>query len=210
MRVAVPLDISALTVIAIAPRASRHSLCSCLPLSLTGSAAAETCPSGGINGPRPHQAGKMISLRVRETEQFLSALSLEDARVLRRSLESTSTGSEYFIDSATLDLLKGHGLTDAVVTTLRTAIGTRDGLTVTLDDGDPDEPEERDRERGEAAFIAEQRLICVVCRHGLFRHRRAQLHSAAASFFNMEWLGPVADCYVCSKCGYVHWFISPA
>ena len=159
--------------------------------------------------PVTNHAGKMISLRITETGRLLGTISYEDARVVRRSLESASTDSAYFIDSATVDLLKDHGLTDAGVTTLRTAVGTRDGLTVTLEGRDPDEPDEEDRERGEPAFVAEQQLTCVVCRHGLFRHRRAQLHSAAASFFNMEWLGPTADCYICAKCGYVHWFIPP-
>ena len=152
----------------------------------------------------------MISLRVYETGRVLGTISYEDARVLRRNLELASTGSGYFIDFATLDLLKDHGLTDAAVTALRAAIGTGDGLTVTLEGRDPDEPDEDDRERGEAAFVAEQRLTCVVCRHGHFRHRQAQLHSAAASFFNLEWLGPTADCYICSRCGHVHWFIPPA
>lgn len=152
----------------------------------------------------------MMSLRVHETGRLLGTISYEVARVLRGSLESASTGSEYFIDSATLDLLRDHGLTDAAVMALRTAIGTRDGLTVTLEGRDSAAPVEGDRERGEPAFVAEQRLTCVVCRHGHFRHRRAQLHSAAASFFNMEWLGPTADCYICSKCGYVHWFVPAA
>jgi hypothetical protein len=80
----------------------------------------------------------MISLRVHETGRFLGTISYEDARVLRKILELASTGSEYVIDAATLDLLKNHGLTDGAVTTLRTAIGARDGLTVTLEGRDPD------------------------------------------------------------------------
>ena len=151
----------------------------------------------------------MISLRAYETGRILGTMSYDDARLLRRSLESASTDSGYFIDSATLDLLKDQGLTEATVALLRTAIGTRDGLTVTLEGIDPDDPEESGHGQGQVAFVAEQPLICVVCRHGYFRHRRAQLHSAAASFFNLEWLGPTADCYICSKCGYVHWFIPP-
>jgi hypothetical protein len=137
---------------------------------------------------------------------MLGTTSSEDARLLRRSLESASIDSGYFIDSATLDLLRDQGLTEATVGLLRTAIGTCDGLTVRLEGMDP---EESGHEQGEVAFVAEQALTCVVCRHGYFRHQRAQLHSAAASFLNLEWLGPTADCYICSKCGYVHWFIPP-
>lgn len=151
----------------------------------------------------------MITLRVHETGRILGTMSHQDARLLRHSLESASTDSGYFIDSATLDLLKDQGLTEATVALLRPVIGTRDGLTVTLEGMGPDDREESGHEQGQVAFVAEQPLTCVVCRHGHFRHRRAQLHSAAASFFNLEWLGPTADCYICSKCGYVHWFIPP-
>jgi hypothetical protein len=33
------------------------------------------------------------------------------------------------------------------------------------------------------------------------------LHGAIASFFDLEWTGPRADCYVCAQCGYIHWFL---
>ena len=150
----------------------------------------------------------MISLRVEKTGRILGTISYQDARILRASLESVAD-SGYFIDSATLDLLKAQGLTDAALAALHTAIGSRDGVTVTLEGTDPDEPEPTGGERGQVAFVADQPLKCVVCHHDRFRHRRAQLHSASASFFNLEWLGPTADCYICSNCGHVHWFIPP-
>ena len=37
--------------------------------------------------------------------------------------------------------------------------------------------------------------------------RRAQ---EVASFFNLEWVQPSADCYVCAECGYIHWFLLEA
>ena len=52
-------------------------------------------------------------------------------------------------------------------------------------------------------------LRCVVCANGTFWHRRAQLHGGVASFFNLQWTAPTADCAVCSQCGYVHWFLPP-
>ena len=150
----------------------------------------------------------MVSLRIQATGRVLGTISDEDARILRRRLESASTDSGYFIDAATLDLLKAHGLSDPAIAMLSTAMA-RDGVTVLLEGTNPDELEEASYEQGQAALIADQPLMCVVCRHESFRHRRAQLHSAAASFFNLEWLGPTADCYICMKCGYVHWFIPP-
>lgn len=57
--------------------------------------------------------------------------------------------------------------------------------------------------------IVGQTLRCQVCAHDAFRHRKAQLHEAVATFFNVEWASPTADCYVCGACGYVHWFLPP-
>ena len=50
-------------------------------------------------------------------------------------------------------------------------------------------------------------LQCVVCRHGAFWRRDAQLHGGVATFLNLEWMSPTAACLVCSRCGYVHWFL---
>lgn len=57
--------------------------------------------------------------------------------------------------------------------------------------------------------IGGQPLRCHVCGHDSFRHRRAQLHGGVATFFNVEWASPTADCYVCGVCGYVHSFLAP-
>jgi hypothetical protein len=59
----------------------------------------------------------------------------------------------------------------------------------------------------EAVEVAGRALRCVVCSHGTFWHRRAQLHGGVATFFNFEWASPTADCAICSQCGYVHWFL---
>lgn len=50
-------------------------------------------------------------------------------------------------------------------------------------------------------------LHCVVCRCDLFFERRGQLNTALASFFNLDWTNATAECWVCGKCGYVHWFL---
>ncbi len=50
-------------------------------------------------------------------------------------------------------------------------------------------------------------LICQICDHDLFWHRRSQLNTAAATFFGMDWANRRADCFVCDRCHYVHWFL---
>jgi hypothetical protein len=59
----------------------------------------------------------------------------------------------------------------------------------------------------EPATVAGITLRCEICKHNRFWHRRAQLHTAVASFFDLEWVQPSADCYVCGQCGYIHWFL---
>ena len=50
-------------------------------------------------------------------------------------------------------------------------------------------------------------LKCLVCGHDCFHKREAQLNTAAASFFNFDWANPTGACYICAKCGYIHWFL---
>ena len=51
------------------------------------------------------------------------------------------------------------------------------------------------------------RLACQVCGFDRFFRRRGQLNTAVASFFSLDWTNPEADCLVCGRCGYVHWFL---
>ncbi len=62
----------------------------------------------------------------------------------------------------------------------------------------------------ESIEIAGRPLQCSVCQNDRFWKRQAQLNTAVATFFKFDWANESADCYVCSKCGYVHWFVPPA
>jgi hypothetical protein len=61
----------------------------------------------------------------------------------------------------------------------------------------------------ESASVMGQTLECAVCQHTKFWQRHAQLHSAIATFFNVEWANPTARCYICASCGYIYWFLPP-
>lgn len=50
-------------------------------------------------------------------------------------------------------------------------------------------------------------LKCLVCGHDGFRKREAQLNTRGAAFLNLEWANASGVCYVCAKCGYIHWFL---
>jgi predicted nucleic-acid-binding Zn-ribbon protein len=52
-----------------------------------------------------------------------------------------------------------------------------------------------------------RQLKCQVCGHDEFERREGQLNTATASFFNLDWTNTSAICFVCEKCGYIHWFL---
>ena len=53
-------------------------------------------------------------------------------------------------------------------------------------------------------------LTCKHCRHGEFVYRRVQLNTRLLSFFDLDWLNASADVYVCTRCGFLHWFLPDA
>jgi len=55
--------------------------------------------------------------------------------------------------------------------------------------------------------IQGRELKCLVCGHDAFWKKEAQLNTAGASLMNLEWTSPTGNCYVCAKCGYIHWFL---
>ncbi|MEK7686038.1 MAG: hypothetical protein AAB466_11510 [Verrucomicrobiota bacterium] len=55
--------------------------------------------------------------------------------------------------------------------------------------------------------IQDRILKCQVCGHDEFHKRKAQLNTSVASFLGFDWANRSAQCYVCAKCGYIHWFL---
>lgn len=50
-------------------------------------------------------------------------------------------------------------------------------------------------------------LICPVCSNNLFYSRQAQLNTAVATFFNLDWANKSATCFVCAECTHISWFM---
>lgn len=50
-------------------------------------------------------------------------------------------------------------------------------------------------------------LKCSICGHDRFHGRKAMLNTKGATFFQVEWLNREAECSVCERCGFVHWFL---
>lgn len=50
-------------------------------------------------------------------------------------------------------------------------------------------------------------LTCRVCGFDRFFARRGQLNTSLATFLDLDWVNATADCMVCGRCSYVHWFL---
>ncbi len=50
-------------------------------------------------------------------------------------------------------------------------------------------------------------LVCPICQNNQFWTRQAQLNTAAATFFNLDWANKSATCFVCSECTHISWFL---
>jgi hypothetical protein len=62
-------------------------------------------------------------------------------------------------------------------------------------------------EEPDEVIVRDKPFRCTACGNGLFWRRRAQLNTALASFFSLDWANRSAKCAVCSECRYVHWFL---
>ena len=63
------------------------------------------------------------------------------------------------------------------------------------------------KDEAEVVTIHGKEFRCLVCHHDRFWARQAQLNTALATFFNMDWANQSATCIVCDECGYIHWFL---
>jgi len=50
-------------------------------------------------------------------------------------------------------------------------------------------------------------FCCTACGNNRFWRRSAQLNTAFATFLNFDWANRSAHCFICSDCGYIHWFM---
>ena len=73
----------------------------------------------------------MIDLYNNETNQLIGSITDADLQVLVDSLEEESaTDQDYYITAATIDLLGDGRASDHLLTMLRSAVGSSDGVEV--------------------------------------------------------------------------------
>ena len=52
-----------------------------------------------------------------------------------------------------------------------------------------------------------KRVVCPHCGNDTFWRRDGLLCTRVASFFGAEGVNPVTDCYICSQCRRIEWFL---
>ncbi len=62
---------------------------------------------------------------------------------------------------------------------------------------------------GQSVQIKDKPLQCQHCGRSKFVLRTAQLNTAFLEFLDLGWLNKSADIYVCTHCGFLHWFLDP-
>ncbi|HLG78931.1 MAG TPA: hypothetical protein VKX46_21145 [Ktedonobacteraceae bacterium] len=61
--------------------------------------------------------------------------------------------------------------------------------------------------QGQAYKVGGRPLTCQCCGRIHFRERETLMHSRAAEGIGATWSSPTARNYVCTACGFIHWFV---
>jgi len=73
----------------------------------------------------------MIDLYNSETNQLIGSISEDELEVLLQGLEEESSqDQDYYIESATIDLLADDGASEELLGLLRAALGESDGVDI--------------------------------------------------------------------------------
>jgi hypothetical protein len=76
----------------------------------------------------------MPTLHDASSGALLGDVSEDDARLLVDQLEEESIDDDdYFVDANTIDMLEAAGASEALVTLLKNAVGTSDGIDVRVE-----------------------------------------------------------------------------
>ncbi|MCA8966867.1 MAG: hypothetical protein KDC48_18445 [Planctomycetes bacterium] len=53
----------------------------------------------------------------------------------------------------------------------------------------------------------ELELKCQVCGHADFESRNVLMNTPGMTFMGLDWANQSAKCFLCTRCGFVHWFV---
>ena len=60
-----------------------------------------------------------------------------------------------------------------------------------------------------SVIIQDKELQCSHCGHNKFEKREGLLTTSWVTFFRFPFWNYSASCFVCRKCGFLHWFVNP-
>ena len=60
----------------------------------------------------------------------------------------------------------------------------------------------------ENIFINDNMLVCNQCQSELFFSSKYDPSKSGLNFPGLEWMNRSVDVFICSQCGFVHWFVS--
>ncbi len=76
----------------------------------------------------------MVKLYDKKTRQYLGRISEEELQFLIDNLEEENlTDTDYYINRATLDLLKGKGMSEALAKLIEGAMGENDDIEISYE-----------------------------------------------------------------------------
>jgi hypothetical protein len=64
-----------------------------------------------------------------------------------------------------------------------------------------------DEKDSEEVRIEGTPLRCLVCRHDQFWQRNVEITPIMAELFSLEEVRTTVACYICNRCGHIHWFM---
>jgi len=68
--------------------------------------------------------------------------------------------------------------------------------------------QERQMDDGSIAVTVDGKpLVCAACGNDRYRERGSLLNSRSGEFLGFAWADKKATNFICTKCGYIHWFL---
>ena len=63
------------------------------------------------------------------------------------------------------------------------------------------------KEENREIEIRGNKLSCPICKNNKFWEKDTLMNTRGISFLGISWTNKEAENYICSKCGYVYWFL---
>jgi hypothetical protein len=156
----------------------------------------------------------MILVRTSDSGRRIGSITSEELLFLAQRVERPAESGSFYVDSDTVDMLEREGAPPGLVQLFRQAVGSRDGLDVTVDAAWPNAaPVTRvsmydSAKESSIVWRGDVQLRCIVCGGEQFTHRHAAAPTWVMDLDDVaQYTETTLDCYVCIDCRHLHWFL---